>query len=258
MVRAAVAVEHTGPVAIVTIDRPERRNALDHSMIRELLAIQAELHATFQAGRRSDGGEAVRVVVVTGAPPAFSAGADVEGVEPGEFVRDLTAMLRGFGTLPVPVVAAVDGPALGAGAQLAVAADLRIATPGSTIGVPAAKLGLAVDRWTVARLASEFGPPVARAMLLGAEVYDGARLHALGGIHRLGDLDAAVAWAHDLARLAPLTIAAHKLALESAARDGTDEAAGVDAARALAWASADAIEGRSAFLERRSPEFTGR
>lgn len=239
-----------GPVAIVTIDRPERRNAIDHAMIRDLLEIQRDLRADVPTG--------VRVVVVTGAPPAFSAGADVEGVEPGEFVRDLGTMLRGFGSLPVPVLAAIDGPALGAGAQLAVAADLRIATPTSSVGVPAAKLGLAVDRWTVGRIASEFGMAVARAMLLGAEVYDGARLHALGGIQRLGDRDAALAWAHELAALAPLTIAAHKLAIEVAASDGSPEAIAADEARAAAWASADAIEGRTAFLERRTAEFTGR
>ena len=71
------------------------------------------------------------------------------------------------------MIAAIDGPALGAGAQLAVAADLRVATPHSVIGVPAAKLGLVVDHWTVRRFADEFSPPVARAMLLGAETYTG-------------------------------------------------------------------------------------
>ena len=111
-------------------------------------------------------------------------------------------------------MAAIDGPALGAGAQLAVAADLRIATADSVIGVPAAKLGLVVDHWTVRRFADEFSPPVARAMLLGAETYTADRLHAIGGMHRLGTLDDALAWADQLAALAPLTIAGHKLALE--------------------------------------------
>ena len=66
--------------------------------------------------------------MITGAAPAFSAGADLTGVELGQFTADLGAVLRGFGALPIPVMAAIDGPALGAGAQLAVAADLRIAT----------------------------------------------------------------------------------------------------------------------------------
>ena len=97
-------------------------------------------------------------------------------------------MLRGFTELPIVTMAAVDGPALGAGTQLAVACDLRVATPGSLFGIPAARLGLVVDHWTVERLARELSWPVARAMLVAAETYDATALHSAGGIHRLGDL----------------------------------------------------------------------
>ena len=100
----------------------------------------------------------------------------------------LGEVLRGFTELPIPTIAAVDGPALGAGTQLAAACDLRIATPASRFGIPAARLGLVVDHWTVERLARELGWPIARAMLLGAETYDAAALHAAGAVHRLGDL----------------------------------------------------------------------
>lgn len=79
------------------------------------------------------------------------------------------------------------GPALGAGAQLAIATDLRVATPDSVLGIPAAKLGLVVDHWTIRRLASEFSPPIARAMLLAAHTYTAEQLHVTGGVHRLGD-----------------------------------------------------------------------
>lgn len=195
-------------------------------------------------------------MVITGAPPAFSAGADLTGVEEGQFASDLAAVLRGFGELPVPVIAAIDGPALGAGAQLAVAADLRVATPQSPIGIPAARLGLVVDHWTVRRLASELSPPVARAMLLAAETYTAERLHGIGGVHRLGGFDDALAWAEYLAGLAPLTIAGHKLAIEHAVPEPpVDEL--VEEARRRAWASDDAAEGRTAFLEKRRPDFTG-
>jgi len=243
-----VTLVYDAKVAILTLDRPDRRNAVDHPTLLELLDAQAAIAA--QAP------DDVRVVVLTGAPPAFSAGADLNGVEQGQFTADLSAVLRGFGALPVPVIAAIDGPALGAGAQLAIATDLRIATPRSVIGVPAAKLGLVVDHWTVRRLATEFSPPIARAMLMAAQTYTAEQLHASGGIHRLGDLDAAVLWAHELAELAPLTMAGHKIALER----GTPEPELddlVEAARAAAWASADADEGRAAFLAKRPPKFTG-
>jgi enoyl-CoA hydratase len=243
-----VDLQHDGLVAIVTLDRPERRNAVDHSTLLELLDIQAAIGARTPA--------AIRAVVLTGKPPAFSAGADLTGVEEGQFATDLGSVLRGFGSLPVPVIAAIDGPALGAGAQLAIATDLRVATPDSVLGVPAAKLGLVVDQWTIRRLASEFSPPIARAMLLAAQTYTAEQLHVTGGIHRLGGLDDAIAWAHQLSRLAPLTITGHKIGLErSVPEPAVDDV--FEAARSAAWASADAEEGRTAFLDKRPPNFTG-
>ncbi len=199
--------------------------------------------------------EELRVVVLTGAAPAFCAGADLAGVEQGQFATDLGRMLRGFGALGIPVIAAIDGPALGAGTQLVVACDLRIATPDSVLGVPAAKLGLVVDHWTVRRVAAEFSPSTARAMLIAAETSTAAELHRTGGIHRLGGLDDAMAWAQKLASLAPLTMAAHKVALESTEAEVDDR---FESLRTAAWASADAEEGRTAFLEKRRPTFTGK
>lgn len=243
-----VDLAHDGRVAVVTLDRPERRNAVDHAMLLELLDVQAAV-----AARAPD---AIRAVVLTGAPPAFSAGADLHGVDEGRFAADLGAVLRGFGRLPVPVVAAIDGPALGAGAQLAIATDLRVATARSVLGIPAARLGLVVDHWTIRRLATEFSPPVARAMLLAAHTYTADQLLASGGIHRIGDVDEALEWAQQLAALAPLTIAAHKLGLERVDNDPVADDL-FEAARSAAWASQDAVEGRTAFLEKRSPDFTG-
>jgi len=243
-----VDLTHDGSISIITLDRPSRRNAVDHATLLELLDVQAAI-----AARSPD---TIRAVVLTGKPPAFSAGADLNGVEEGQFATDLASVLRGFGRLPVPVIAAIDGPALGAGAQLAIAADLRVATPSSVLGIPAAKLGLVVDHWTIRRLASEFSPPIARAMLLAAQTYTAEQLHATGGIHRLGTLADAVAWAHELSCLAPLTIAGHKIGLEHAQVEPDDDLA-FEVARSSAWASADAEEGRTAFLDKRRPDFTG-
>ena len=233
-------------VALVTIDRPERRNAVDHDT---LLALRQVQHEVLNAG--------ARCLVLTGAPPAFCAGADLTGVESGEFIDALVAALRGFTELPIPTIAAIDGPALGAGTQLVVACDLRIATERSVFGIPAAKLGLVVDHWTVERLAREMGWSIARAMLVGAQTYRTEQLFATGAIHRVGGLDAALAWAHELAGLAPLTMATHKLALETSAPPPVSDDA-VEQARVAAWASADAEEGRLAFLDKRPPRFTGR
>jgi enoyl-CoA hydratase len=247
MVRLAWDIADDGErsgVLVVTLDRPERRNAVDHATVLALADAWREAASA-------------RALVLTGTPPAFSAGADLTGVEEGEFARALGDVLRGLATLPIPTIAAVDGPALGAGTQLAVSCDLRVATRESRFGIPAARLGLVVDHWTVERLARELGWPIARAMLLAAETYDAAALHAAGAVHRLGALDDALAWARQLAVLAPLTIAAHKVALErSGPPPATDEL--VESARLAAWRSADAIEGRQAFLEKRPPRFVGR
>jgi len=231
-----VRVEWRDRVVVVTIDRPERRNAVDHATLLDLAAAQ----------RDALDGDA-RALVLTGAPPAFCAGADLTGVESGEFVDALVTVLTGFTRLPMVTIAAVDGPALGAGTQLAIACDLRVASPTSPFGIPAAKLGLAVDRWTIDRLSAEFGASVARSMLLAAQTATAEQLHVTGAVHRLGGLADALVWADELAHLAPLTIRAHKLGLEADER--------FEAARVAAWASADAEEGRLAFLEKRRPEF---
>lgn len=241
-----VRVERDGAVTIVTLDRPDRRNAVDLATLIALGEMAAEV--------RTDG---TRVLVLTGVPPAFSAGADLAGVEAGAFTTRLGEVLRALADLPIPVVAAVDGPALGAGLQLVSVCDVRMATPGSRFGIPAARLGLAIDQWTVDRVVQEFTGPIARAMLVAAEPFTAEQLAATGAVHRLGNLDDALVWAADLAQLAPLTIAAHKLALNVATGQAgvADEA---ERARVAAWNSADAEEGRQAFREKRRPQFIGR
>jgi enoyl-CoA hydratase len=113
-----------------------------------------------------------------------------------------------------------------------------------------------VDAATVQRLAALVGGSVARAVLLAAEVLDGEAAHRLGLVSRLGDLEAALAWADEVAALAPLTVAGHKLALEQLTSPPARDA-DVAAAFARAWASADLAEGRAAFAERRPPVFRG-
>jgi enoyl-CoA hydratase len=244
------ALPDAADVVVVTLDRPERRNALDHATLESLR--DAITHAV---------DERARVLVLTGAGGHFCAGADLTGIEDEGFVDLLRSVLEGLHTAPFPVVAAVEGAALGAGTQLAMSCDLRIATADASFGIPAAKLGLTVDHWTVQQLARHAGDSLARVMLLGAEVLRGDRLYASGFVHRLVDAggvaEPALAWARELRALAPLTIAAHKVMLGVAEHIEQPPPVAVEA-RAAAWASDDFQEGLAAFRERRAPEFRWR
>ncbi|CAN5844808.1 enoyl-CoA hydratase [soil metagenome] len=238
-----VHVEKRGPVVCVTIDRPERRNAVDHEALEGLADA---VHGT----------DGARALVLTGAAGHFCAGADLTGVEDQGFSLVLRRVLDGLRDAPFPTIAAVDGAALCAGTQLAVACDLRVATAGARFGIPAARLGLMVDHWTVQRLAFLAGHGPARAMLLAAEVLNGDHALRCGLVQRTGDLTDALGWADDIAELAPLTIAGHKLALnrlEAAVGDDPE----VTEAFSRAWRSADLQEGLAAFRERRRPVFRG-
>jgi enoyl-CoA hydratase len=180
-------------------------------------------------------------------------------VEDTTFTDLLRSVLRTFRDDPRPSIAACDGAALGAGTQLAVACDLRVATASARFGIPAAKLGLMVDHWTVERLALLAGAGPARAMLVAAETYGGDEAARFGLVQRIGDLDEALGWADEIATLAPLTIAGHKLALNALEMPvGRGDDAAVQGAVAAAWASEDLQEGIAAFRERRRPRFRGR
>lgn len=237
-----------GSVAALTIDRPQRRNAVDMATLE---ALEAGLERL---------GQDIRVVVLQGSGGHFCAGADLNGVEDQAFVALLNRILVRLTEAPFVTLAAVDGAALGAGTQLALACDLRVATSEANFGIPAAKLGLAVDTWTVGRLACLAGHGPARAMLLAAETFSGARLYELGVVQRLGTPDDALDWATHLAALAPLTIQAHKVALAALACSA-GAGPGEEQARVAfeqAWRSEDLQEGLAAFSERRQPQFSGR
>lgn len=240
-----IRTSRRGVVTTVTIDRPERRNALSAEMCDDL-------RSAVVAASEAEG----RAVVLAGAGGHFCAGADLSGVEGGEFRSSLRALLDAMLTSPLPLIAAVEGAALGAGTQLAIACDLRVSTPGARFGIPAARLGLMVDHWTVQRLALLAGHGPARAMLLAAEEVSGEAAHRLGLVQRIGTLADAQGWAEQIAALAPLTVSGHKLAINRVEAQLEDPE--VAEAVARAWASADVAEGQAAFRERRAPRFEGR
>jgi enoyl-CoA hydratase len=243
-----------GQVRLVTIDRPERRNALDHETLDRLL------DAVNGGVERHRDGHRTRALVLAGAGGHFCAGADLTTVEDGEFVDLLHTLLGALRDAPFPTIAGIEGPALGAGTQLAVACDLRTATADATFGIPAAKLGLMVDEWTVHRLAAFAGQGPARAMLLTAHTYTGAEATAFGLVQRPGGVDTAIEWAEGICRLAPLTIEGHKIGIngaESLPAGGVPSQGPYAPAFATAWASADLQEGLAAFHGRRRPAFEG-
>lgn len=233
--------------AVVTIDRPQRRNALDHDAL-------GGLESALDGIEGADGRDC-RAVVLTGAEGHFCSGADISGVEDPAFVTRLGAVLRRLRVLPVPTIAAVDGFCLGAGTQLAVACDLRMATETARFGVPAGKLGVMVDWWTVQRVATAMGQGAARDLFLTAEQIPAPRAYDLGLVQRLGSLADALVWAEAIARLAPLTLRGLKLGLNEVEAIDDEPPAAFAQAFDRAWASADLQEGVAAFHDRRPPEF---
>ncbi len=129
-----------GRVAMLTLDRQDKRNALHTELCRRLTEAVTEALA-----------DGARVLVLTGAGTSFCSGADLDAAYSPEFREALYGMLHAVADAPIPVIAAVNGPAIGAGTQLAVAADLRVAAPGALFAVPTVKLGLAVDRGRLVR-----------------------------------------------------------------------------------------------------------
>lgn len=231
--------------AIITIDRPQRRNAVD---VAACQVLTAQFEAAVAGGARA--------IVLTGAGPHFCAGADLNLVQGTALADALRQLLATIQEVPVPVIAAVHGAALGAGTQLAVACDLRVVDTSARFGIPAAKLGLMVDHWTVQRLAALAGGGTARAMLLAAEEINADAALRLGLAQRAGDLAAAQAWAEEIARLAPLPQKGHKLLLNGLDANAAPGEA-TQKAYDRAWSSRDVIEGLAAFREKRAPRFEG-
>ena len=251
--------ETTGAVGLATIDLEERRNALN-----------AELCEVLRG--HLDTEDAQRTVVITGAGTAFCAGADLvtrfesaadeEAAATDTFRPAFERLTQAIADYPAPVIAAVHGPALGAGMQLAVACDLRVVGPDATFGIPAARLGVMLSPANIERLALLVGQGAARDVLLTGRTFNRDEAAAIGLVQRAADDAVAFAleWAEEIARLAPLSLAGHKRALNLIAAAGSPIEADRDEIRVLeeaAFASADLQEGLAAFADKRPPRFTG-
>nr|WP_318532637.1 enoyl-CoA hydratase [Corynebacterium terpenotabidum] len=235
-------LECEGRVAVITLTRPDRRNALDATVCTALTQALTDAMA-------SD----VRAVLLRGDGPVFCAGANLKGgVYADGFFTALETMLTTVTDLPVPVIADIQGPAVGAGCQLALACDLRVMGEDARLWVPAVHHGFALDPWTVARAVELLGGSVARNMLVAGATVGQATASATGFATAVGTPAEALAFAHRVAAQAPLPTAWFKKALNHPGAPGLE-------AEALAcWASRDVQEARDARAENRTPVFEGR
>jgi enoyl-CoA hydratase/carnithine racemase len=241
-----------GEVATVTLNRPERRNAMNAALLRALAAAFDDLEA------RRD----VRVVVVRGAGPAFCSGRDLRDMERGEPQAEIVPVLRRVEGSRHPTVAMIHGDAVAGGCELALHCDLRVAAEGARLGMPLARIGLVPGFALAQKLIEVIGPAHTRHLLLTGRPIEARRALEIGMVHEVvpaADLEPATArLARALADNAPLALAGIKAAIARAlaARDAVPHD-DVDALIAAARASADAREGRRAMLEKRKPVFRG-
>ena len=241
-----IGVERVGDVTTIELQRPQRRNALNTELVDAL-------RDAVQTAAADD----VRAIVLTGAGTVFCAGADLSGdVFAADFPDKAIALNFAIDAAPMPVIAAINGPVIGAGVQLAMVCDLRVVAPEAFFQFPVAKYGLALDNWSIRRLASLVGHGRARGMLLAAEKLDAQTALQTGMANRIGSLADAQMWAAEVAGLAPLSLRHSKRVLND---DGAYQEQ--DAVhRELfdqAWGSQDVIEAQVARVQKRAPRFAG-
>ncbi len=255
-----IALERSGSVATVTLNRPDVLNALNGRMLDELMQAFAQL-----AGEPD-----LRAVIVTGAgPKAFAAGADIAELNAlpdasaGEAqAKRGQALTVAIESLSVPVIAAVNGFALGGGMELALACDIRVASENAKFGQPEVNLGILPGYGGTQRSLRLLGEGMAMYLALTGEMIDAGEALRIGLVQRVVPPGEAVTEAQRIAGLiaakAPLAIAATKRVLLEGAHLPLADALGMEAGHfGRMVASADFHEGTQAFLDKRKAAFTG-
>ncbi|HVP66127.1 MAG TPA: enoyl-CoA hydratase-related protein [Anaeromyxobacteraceae bacterium] len=257
---ARIHSEDRGPVRVLTVENQKKRNALDYGAL-------AELEAACDRATR----DRVRCLVVRGAgDQAFSSGFDIGAMEgPGGERPDLAVerAMEAVEAVPFPTIAFVNGAAFGAGCELAVTCDLRVASSGAVLGMPPAKLGVVYAAAGIRRFLALVGPAHAREMLFTGRPVDAATARSMGLVDRVAEPAeaerAALALADEIAQNAPLAVQGMKrilrLLIASHERGLTaEEREEVADLRRRAFESQDLKEGRAAWSARRPPRFQGR
>src|SRR5271163_2518866 len=187
-----IGVTQAEAVMTIELQRPERRNALNSQLVEELR----------EALQEGSGG-ATRAVVLTGQGTVFCAGADLSGdAFAADYPDRLIELHKVMDAAPFPIIGAINGPAIGAGLQLAMQCDLRVVAPDAFFQFPTSKYGLALDNWSIRRLSSLVGYGRARSMLLTAEKLTAEVALQTGMANRIGRLADAQKWAGQIAGLA--------------------------------------------------------
>lgn len=256
-VEASVLVQRHESVAVLRLNRPEKRNALDLVMRRAIAQAMVELERD----------AAVRAVVITGSPTVFAAGADLnllvdKGAQDVADI-DLPQYWAPVAHCSKPVFAAVSGVALGAGCELAMMCDLIVADATARFGQPELAVGIMPGAGGTQRLLRAVGKQVAGLMLYSGEAITGERAHQLGLVAELAPegqaLDRALELARKAARMPPKAVRATKRVLRQGADLPLDAALALENREfLLLFDTADKTEGMRAFLDKRRPDFQGR
>ena len=257
MAEKTVRVGIEDAVAVLTVSRADNLNAFDIDMLKALDAACDVVEAD----------ASVRAAIITGEGKAFSAGGDIRawgGMRPEEFghqwVRFGHRVFDRLATLRMPLIAALNGHALGGGLELAACADIRIAESQIRIGLPETGLGM-VPGWSgTQRLVKRFGAQVVRRMVLGGEMFSAEEGRAIGLVDQVAPTGSALAearaYAARVAARGPAALEISKLMI--AVANGEDSGAGVEALGSiLAAKTGDLREGVAAFSEKRPAAFKG-
>ena len=254
-----ILVQNREGIFTITLNRPERRNALSPAMWEELSGAFT-LAATDQA---------VRVIILTAVDgKAFASGSDIGALHERPHLSTLAYragnVLKQLEELEKPVLCAVDGWALGGGCELAMACDIRLATRRSRFGQPELGLGILPGAGGTQRLAALVGLARAKELIFTGRVVDAEEACAMGLVNRVVEdraalMEAAETMARQIAEKAPVALQLAKIALNAAGQTNLQAGLTIERlAETVAFSTEDRREGTAAFLERRSPRFQGR